>query len=175
MIMREFSVHPKPQNNNAKYLFFGLLGSALLLLVLTFYIDQYRGALAIIPFIFLIAALFVYTKYIGIDYYYDIMEGSDGVPLLVVRQKTGKRSTAMCRMELPDLKAVKKIEKNVTKSTKQDSGVKKYSYMPTLMPETYYELYFESEYERAVICVEITDEFANMLLSYKGYDRTDEE
>ncbi len=164
-MINEFSVKPKPKTKLARNVFSALLASAALVFALSFVVDRYSSVIGMAAMIFLVAALTVYNKYISCEYIYDITSGRDGEALFVVRKLVGKRETTLCRVELNALIAAERLERGKEKKAPPEPDVARYSYCPTMLPDTAYLLKFRSSYEKADVIVEISDELANELLS----------
>ncbi|MBQ7333489.1 MAG: hypothetical protein IJW38_03985 [Clostridia bacterium] len=170
-MINESTVRPKPQNNNAKIAF--LITMLLFLVGLVSYMlaDKYRGVIALIAICFLTSAILFYTKYIAPVFFYDILIDSEGVPLFVVRQQTGKREVTLARIELADIQDVKMESREERKKHKTDRGVLKYNYGPTLNPAASCRIFYKSRYESSEILIEVSEEYREMLLSYSKIAR----
>ncbi len=165
-MIREFSVKAKPSNNKARRLFIVFMLLAFVLVMLSTVVSEYRGIIAFSGVGFLTLSLLFYTKYILAVYYYDVMIDSSGIPLLVVRQQTGKRQSTLCRIALSDIVSIEREDKAKRKGHKTTSDYKKYSYLPTLDPDLCYRIIMENGYERAEILIEISEDMAGLLSSY---------
>lgn len=165
-MFREFSVKPKPTNNKARALFIICMMVAFSFVMLSTIIPLYNGIVGLIGVVFLVLAMTLYTKYIAPIYFYDLMSDSDGTPLLVIRQQTGKRYSTLCRMELGNVVKVEKESRKQRCEHKTPDGVVKYSYLPTLDPDYSYRITVYGNYERSEILIECSEEFADLLLSY---------
>ncbi len=161
--MREFSVHPKSQSDRAKYMFFAMLGSGLLIFFLSMLLQRFRGVVSFVGMIFIVGAVYIYTKYMGAEYYYDITV-PDETPFFIIRHVIGKRSSTLCRVELSSILSVSKLNREQMKAHKTEEGVARYSYFPTMSPETVYLVKVRSSLEKADIFIEGTDEFAKVLM-----------
>jgi hypothetical protein len=129
-------------------------------------IQVYRGIVCLIGMVFLITAITLYTKYLSVEYYYDITFDSEGTPLFVVRQLIGKRQTTLCRIGLAEIVRIEREGVKERREHKTPAGFVKYSYLPTLMPEAAYRVITTSRYEKAEILIEISEEFASLLRAY---------
>ena len=165
-MINEFYSHAKPSNNKAKKLFISLLAIAALICVLYLAIDRFKGIVGLFCVFAIAFAVFIYTKYVSAEYFYDVTHDSNGSPVFVVRQVTGKRSTTLCRIDLHTIVAVKRLSAKEKREHKTEAGCKKYYYLPTLMPESVVLLTVNSPSERAEIFIEVQDEFASLLRSY---------
>lgn len=165
-MISEFSARPKPTNNNAKYAFISSLSLALAVFIFSLTLEKYKGAVGMIALVLLTFALFIYTRYIAVLYFYDITFDGEGKPIFVVRQKIGKRDSTLCRI---DLYSIKKIEKETAEERKRHKtpvGYLKYVYSPTLFPSVTYRITVLSGYEKSEVIIECPDEFANTLELY---------
>lgn len=161
-MINEFSVHPKPQNNNAKIIFGVCLIIAFAFILASSFFTLYKGVIAFAGVCFIITALIFYTKYMAVEFIYDVMI-VDGIPLLVVRQITGKRQSTLCRVELADVTDVTTESREVRRAHKTPVGVRKYNYTPTVSPAEVHRLTVSNKYERAEIVLEGSREFADNL------------
>ncbi len=165
-MIRELSVRPVPTNKNAKVFFLGSLFLALVSLIAYFSVQRYKGIVGLFILVFLTAGILVYTKYISAQYYYDVTFDSNGVPVFVVRQVTGKRQTTLCRVDLYAIRSVTLLEGESKKRHKAPDKAVKYVYTPTLFPNSVYAVYVKSSYEHAELMIECSEEFASLLMSY---------
>ncbi len=172
--MREFSVHPKAQSNLAKNVFFALLGSALLILVASYISPMFNGLISFAAMICIVAAVYIYSKYIGADYYYDITE-SEGAPLLVIRHKVGKRNTTLCRLDIASIVSVTPLTRSELKAKPQEKDILRFTYCPTMCAQSVYLISSRSRYEQADIVIEGTDELADLLMQIAAECRTSSE
>ncbi len=165
-MIKDFYAHAKPSNNNAKNIFVGLLGAAAMIMVAYFTAESYKGIIGLFAVVAITAAVLVYTKYIGVEYYYDITSDSNGSPVFVVRQIIGKRQTTLCRVDLHNITKIERISREEKRKHKTEARYKKYSYLPTIAPAYSLLIKLHSESENAEIFIEAPDEFGNLLLSY---------
>lgn len=170
-MISEFSAKAKSKNNNAKILFFALLGLAVATVAVYISLDKFKGVVGLFAVAFITAAVFIYTKYMSGEYYYDITFDYNGVPVFVVRQRVGKKNTTLCRMDLHAITEVVKQNKSERAEHKTKDGYLKYNYTPTLSPDETYLVTVNARYEKAEIRIEATDEFAGLLLSYAAEAR----
>ena len=164
-MIRDFSVTPKPKNKNAKILMCAFFVIALISLVITIFIDRYKGVVGMITLASLTTAILVYTKYVSVTFHYDIVSEGMDEPLFVVRQTVGKRNVTLCRIALADISKVEKETAAQRRAHKSAPGVSRYVYTPTLSPAENHRIFVSSRYEKAEIVVEISDEFSEMLTS----------
>ena len=165
-MIREFSTHPKPANNNAKIAFLVAILISAVGFVTYFVVDRYKGIIGTVALMVLTTAILFYTKYISPEFYYDITTDAEGTPMFVVRQVIGKRHSTLCRIDLADISSVVKQSAAEKKAHKCVQGYISYVYTPTLMPPTTYLITVSSRYEKAEIRIEGTDEFADLLREY---------
>ncbi len=169
-MIREFTLRPKATNKRAQYLIAAFLFAAAAFFVLYLAMEHYKGLIGLVSVGFITAAVFIYTKYVAPEYYYDIMIAND-TPLFVIRQLTGKRYVTLCRIELRSIMKVERFTAAERREHKTPDGFVKYIYTPTIAPEVVYILTSVSRYERAEITIEANDEFAALLLSYAAEAR----
>lgn len=165
-MINEFFSHAKPTNNKAKQLFITLLSAGALITIVYIIANRYRGIIGLFALAAIVGAVFIYTKYIGVEYYYDITFDSQGSAVFVVRQISGKRQTTLCRLDLYAISDVKLLNSKERKAHKPSPGYKKYFYLPTLSPESVILITVNSPRELAEITIEASEDFAKMLRSY---------
>lgn len=165
-MIKEHSVHLKSKNNNAKIVFGVLAAVAAALVVSSMIMELYKGILGLCGIVFLTAAVLVYTKYLGAEYYYDVTFDSSGYPLFVVRQLVGKRYSTLCRIGLIEIRDIKRETPAERRAYKTPYGIRKYVYLATLGADVTYRLITKSRYEEAEILIEISDDFAALLTEY---------
>lgn len=165
-MISEFSARAKSKNNNAKITFFTLLALCVGVVALYLFTDRYRGLVGLGALALITAAVFIYTRYISSEYFYDITFDYNNTPVFVVRQRTGKKDTTLCRMDLYAITDVVRQDKKERAEHKTKDGYLKYNYTPTLFPSETYLVTVFSRYEKAEIRIEATEEFANLLLTY---------
>ena len=166
-MISEFSVKAKPSNNKARVLFIACMMSSFVFISTSTLIDLYKGLVSLGGVAFLCGALILYTKYVAPIYYYDIMLG-DNVPMLVVRQQTGKRYTTLCRVFLADIVKIEKESSAQRREHKTPAETGKYSYLPSLDPSESFRITTSSRHERAEILIECSEEFADLLKRYSS-------
>ncbi len=171
-MIHELTVHPKPQNNYAKILSLGAMVLAVICIVAYSLMDRYRGVVGLVAILFITTAVLIYTKYIAVEFYYDITFDSEGIPLFVVRQITGRRQTTLCRLELWHIDSVTHMTDKERREHKSSQGVRKYTYSPTVFPKDVYIIYAGSRYEKCEIIIECSAEYADMLRGYAAEAKT---
>ena len=160
---RSFSARPKPSNNNAKIAFGVALGIAAVGFLFYFLMERYRGIVGMAALFVLVTALLIYTKFISPSFAYDVIDDGSDVPLFVVRQIIGKRQTTLCRIDLSDIKEIRRVNKSERRAHKTPSGYRKYVYSPTLFPSEVFILTVIGRYERAEIIIEGDGGFIKLL------------
>ncbi len=165
-MIKEISVKPKPQNKNSKIAFLVFLLIALLAIVTYFVAPKYKGLIGLVAIGFLTAAILVYTKYIAPVFAYDITYDTEGTEIFVVRRTVGKRQETLARVDLADIYDARIETRAERKKYKTPVGVMKYNYCPTMNPETSCRIFLKNRYESSEIRVEVSAEFAELLLSY---------
>ena len=151
----------KPSNNVAKHLLLALAGSAIIFIAVANMVDRFSGLISFGAFLFAVAAIYVYTRYVGIEYCYQIL--NLGVPSVVVSLITGKRSRTMARIDVSSITEVRRVTLKEYRAYKRENGVLKYNYSPTLMPSALYLVRMRSEHENADIFIEADELFASKL------------
>ena len=170
-MIREFSVKTKPTNRKAHMLFAGLTSMAMAAILASMLIPIYRGVVSLVGVGLFTAAIVIYTRYVGAVYYYDITYDYEGLPLFVVRQLTGRRESTLCRIGLHEIVKIQDETPKQTREHRTPMGYKKYSYLPTVMPQTAYRITTVSRYEKAEIMIEASGEFINLLRQYAAEAR----
>lgn len=171
-MINEFSVKAKPSGNKATVAFTVLLIAAAALVLVYSIIPLYKGIVGVGAMACICAAVLIYTKYVSAIYYYDITFDYRGEPLFVVRQVVGKRQSTLARLGLRDIRTVELEDSVARRAHKTEKGVRKYSYLPTLMPETVCRITAKNQYERCEMLIECSSEFAELLRSYAAEART---
>lgn len=172
-MISEISVKTKPSNNKARALFIILVAGAFLLIMLSTFISSYKGIVSALGVILLSLGIVIYNKYILPVYYYDITFDYNSVPILVVRQISGKRQITLARVSLCEIVKIEKEDAKGRMSHKTERDVMRYSYMPTFSPDTSYRLTIDGKNEKAEMLVECSEEFASFLSKYCEESRTD--
>ena len=165
-MISEFSTHVKSSNNNARILFFSLLGASVAIVIAYTLSPLYKGVIGMCALIAIVAAVFVYTKFLSSVFYYDITFDYRGEPIFVVRQITGKRQSTLARLSLRDIRKIEMETRAQRKAHKVSRGFKKYTYFPTLSPDESCRLTVISSYEKSEVQIECTKEFSEMLRAY---------
>ncbi len=159
----EVSLHVKPTNKLANYIVYASLISAALSIGVCFFIERYQGIFGIIAMGFLTAAIFFYTKYLSAEYTYELMTDSLGMPLFIVRSRTGRRESTLARLDLYAIRNLERLSRDELKGRKSDTGVAKYTYAPTFHPDEVVLLTVRSRYERSDVIIEVPREFEALL------------
>ena len=159
----EFTLHVKPSNKNASYVTAASLVSSALSVGVCFFIDRYRGIFGLLAMIFFTVALIFYTKYTAQEYAYDLTSDSEGMPILVIRSKTGRRITTLLRLDLYAVRKLERLTREELRKRKTDTGVMKYVYTPSFLPSEVLLLTVRSHYERADVIIEAPKEFEEIL------------
>ena len=163
-MIKDFSVHVKPKNKNGLIAFLRSLTVGAFLFVYSSSLESYRGVVGLVALLFIVYALYAFTKYVCREYCYDITALDE--PTLVIRQLVGKRSTTMCRILLSDISDVKFEIKEQMAAHKTPDGYMKYRYTVTMGVTETVRITVKSRYEKCEIILEGTEEFASLLLSY---------
>lgn len=165
-MINEITVRPKPQNNKAKTVFFVALLVSVAVFAVSMFIPHYKGVVALVGMLGIVTAILIYTKYVSVEFRYDVTFDRDETPIFVVRQLIGRRETTLCRIALKDVIKIEKEDKETRKKHITEKETSVYSYNPTLMPDIVYRITSRSEQERAEIIIECSDEFAALLEDY---------
>ncbi len=161
--MRDISYNPKPANNKARYVFAALLGSAMIAFAVCMLTPMYRGVVSMFMGAFLVAAILIYTRYIGSEYIYEIITSPGGYADFVVTHRIGKRRTVLCRVDVTSVVEVRLMNDKERRAYKSEPDTAVYSYHPTLMPESVYLLRLRSDTEKADLFIEAGAELAEIL------------
>lgn len=171
-MISEFSLKPSAQSKKALYLFIGIAVGAVAAAVWYMLADEFKGVVGFLTMILIIAGIYIYTRFLAAEYYYDITVLND-IPTFIVRHKIGKRETTMCRIDLASIVSVERQTKDERRKHKTPSDHKIYFYSPTLYPEVSYLIISHGTYEKAEINIEANDEFAKVLLDYAATARAE--
>jgi hypothetical protein len=161
--MQEFSTKAKPSNNNARIIMSLFLAFAAVTAVASMLVDRFSGLISILTVALISGAVFIYTRYVSCEYFYDLTTDHTGDRIFVVRQVTGKRETTLARVSLSEICKVERENSATAKSHRTPAGFKKYFYTPTLMPEHICRLTVVGRYESSEIVIECSDEYADVL------------
>ena len=116
-----------------------------------------------IVFISLIVAAYIFIRYIGTSYRYDIIAEEDGDHLLIVRVQ-GKKDFTQRKLPLSSLSAVMEIQSN-TNAKNEHPALPVANYSAHLLADSYTLLYFEGD-EPALIRINADEAFIAHLASY---------
>ncbi len=158
-MISSFSAHPKAQNKRSRNLmivFFVIAGIAV---IVSSIMPTYSWIAGLVALGSITTAILLYTKYVSVDFYYDIIAEEGEEALLVVRQQVGKRSVTLCRVPLADIISVKKETREERRNHKRESGVGLYVYSPTMSPNVSFRIFVSNRYERSEVVMEGSDEF----------------
>ena len=165
-MINEFSIHAKATNNKAKNAFMVCFFASFAALFGAAAFKSFVWVPQFIGMVLLIASITIYTKFLSSKYFYEIVHDTEGTPLFIVNQLIGKRMTTLCRIALYEIAKIEGECAEERKNHKPRAGVKKYNYVPTLMPDKVFRIYTASRHEHAEIVIEISDEAAAMLVEY---------
>ena len=161
-MLKEISTCVKPANKAGRYVFLGLIGTALILVGAIFFGAPYTGVIWTVALVFITAAIYVYNRHIASEYCYELRVDG-GVESLVISMRVGKTVRTLARLELYALTEVRRLNGKEYRKYKCEKGVYKYSYFPTMLPESVYLVSVRSEYESADLFIEVGEEFANAI------------
>lgn len=160
----DFSVQPKQSNNNAKIVMWVFFAVSALLFGASAAIPVYKGVVGTAGLISLVTAILMYTKYISVTFYYDVLTAGLEEPLFVVRQLVGKREVTLARVALADIVDIKRETAKERRAHKRSNTTALYVYAPTLSPAVSYRMLVRSYSERSEIILEGSDEFFEKLI-----------
>ena len=161
------------RNNVAKYVLCGLGGSSLIFVAAAYMTPVLTGIVWMVAFIFIVASLYVYNRYVGAEFCYSIE--NVGVPSLIVTQRVGKTIKTMARLDVDSLAELRLLSGEEYRKYKCQKGVVKYSYFPTMRPSEVYLVSMRSRYEDADVFIEIDERFASILRQLMAEKRDDYE
>ena len=169
------SAKTKATNNKAKIAFYtclciGALGAVAYTVMRALAVEK-SGLVGFIPLVALSIAVFFYNKYVSSVYYYEVTFDSEGYAVFVVRQAIGKRQSTLCRIGLSEIVSIKRESAKERNEHKTPKDHRRYSYLPTFMPDSSYRITTRSRYERAEIVIECSEEFADLLSDYAAEAR----
>ena len=167
-MINEMTYFAKAKTKTAKYVLFGLLGTAMLLIAATYLAKRYSGIIWVLALGFITATIYVYNKYVASEYRYEIVN-CDSKPAFTVSMRVGKTERTMVRLDLCDVTEIRKMSRDEYRSHTCEKGVLKYSYFPTMFAQEVYFVCVRSEYEKADLFIEIDEEFASKLDLYRTY------
>ena len=170
-MITDFSAQPKPQNNNAKILMWVFFGVSAVAFVVSAIIPIYKGVVGAICLGAIVTAILMYTKYVSVKFYYDIIATGVSEPLFVVRQLVGKREVTLARIALADITDIQHETKAERNAHKRDYTTNLYVYAPTLSPAVSYRMYVHSYTEKSELVLEGSDEFFKKILEFSAEAR----
>ena len=164
-MIKDFSVHPKPQNNNSKKVMWIFYALGAVAAVLSVMLESYRGVAGLVALAFISSGILMFTKYVSVAFYYDIIAEDVDTPMFIVRQRVGKRDVTLCRVDLADIVSVKRETAKERKAHVREQGTAYYVYAPTLNPPVSYRMRVNNAREHAELILEGSDEFFQMVQS----------
>ena len=158
-MISEMSLHAMPSNRKANTIVYSALIAAAMCVTTGFFVDRYRGIIGLLAMLFITVAVLFYTKYVSASYIYDVRADNDGLPLFIVRSRTGKRETTLARLN------IERMTHEQIKSYRPSEGIVKYTYCPSFAPESVLLISVRSRYEKAGLIIEAPDAFGDYLIS----------
>ena len=122
-----------------------------------------------ITFISLIVAAYIFVRYIGTAYRYEIKTESDGDYLLIVRVQ-GKKLFTQRKLPLAALSAIMEMQSN-TNTAGAHPKLPVVNYSAHLLADSYTLLYFEGD-DPALIRINADEAFLATLASYITVEKT---
>lgn len=165
-MIKEFSTQPKAQNNKARIVMTVCFLIAAVAFVTMVMASRYRGVIGLVSIGAIITGILMYTKYISVKFFYDVLVDGYDEPLLVVRQLVGKRNVTLARIYLADVTDIKHETAQQRRAHKKDKRVRLYVFGPTLSPSESYRVYTKSHLETSEILLEGSAEFFDLLRGY---------
>ena len=160
-MLKEFSYVAKATNNVARQVLIGLAGSSVIFAVASYITPKFSGLVWMVAFVFIVSSIYVYTRYVGSAYLYEVTDVS--TPSFVVSLTVGKTTKTIARIDIDSITEVRRLSGKEYRKYKCEKGTVKYSYFPTMMPSTLYLISMRSSYENADIFIEADESFSNML------------
>ena len=164
-MIEEISLTARSKNNVSKSVFLGLLGTTMLLVLTANMTPKYSGIVWMVAFIFVVATIYVYNRYVGAAYRYTVSEGI-AKPALTIDQSVGKAVKTVARLDLDSITEVRRMTGKEYRAYRCEKGVIKYPYFPTMLADEIYLVSVRSEYENYDVFIEIDEKFASALSSY---------
>lgn len=162
-MIKDFSVHPKPQNNNSKKVMWIFYALGAVAAVLSVMLESYRGVAGLVALALISSGILMFTKYVSVAFYYDIIAEDVDTPMFIVRQRVGKRDVTLCRVDLADIVSVKRETAKERKAHVREQGTAYYVYAPTLNPPVSFRMRVNNAREHAELIIEGSDEFFEMI------------
>lgn len=156
-MIKEISYLAKPKNKKAKSVMLGLLGSSIILVAAATWTPKYSGIVWVFALAFITATIYVYNRYVGAEYVYEIIDPSR--PSFVIGMRVGKTARTMARLDLYAIKEIRRLTKEEYRKYKPEKGILKYPYYPTMFSDEIYLLSVRSDYENADVFIEADSEF----------------
>lgn len=161
----ETSMIAKPMNKVARYVFLGLIGTALLLVLVIYLGVPYTGILWTVDLVFITSALYVYNRHVASEYCYEVASYG-GRESFIVSMRVGKTVRTLARLDADAITEVRRLTGKEYRDYKCSSGVYKYAYFPTMFPDSVYLVSIRSFHEKADVFIEANEEFASVLASF---------
>ncbi len=164
-MFNEISMIAKPASKAAKYVFVGLVGTALILVLSIYFGAPFSGIIWTVALVFVTAALYVYNRHIASEYCYEL-NTYGGKESFVINMRVGKTVRTLARLDLDAVTEVRRLDGKEYRAYKCEKGVFKYPYFPTMFPNSVYLVSIRSVNENADLFIEASEEFARELARY---------
>ena len=178
-MIKDFSAHPKPQNNNSKKVMWVFYALGAVAAVVSVMLETHRGVAGLAALALISSGILMFTKYVSVAFYYDVIAEGLETPMFVVRQRVGKRDVTLCRIDLADIVSITRESAAERKAHVKEQGVAYYVYGPTLNPPVSYRMRVVNARERAELILEGTDELfariTDLAAEARALRRDDEE
>ena len=176
-------LRPKAQNEEGRRVFLITMIAALLSFVASLFLSKYQGLVQLGSVVALCVSLYFYTRYVASVYSYEVTADNDGTPIFVIRQTAGSRVSTHCRMPIGSLVCAELLNREQLATYRQNkrakaqpndgcdapylfpaSDIPLFDYSVTFRPTAVTLLCFRSRDERCDMLVELSEEFASLLL-----------
>ena len=162
-----FSFNPNPNKKKVYPTLFTLLAVGAALTVLSVTSEKFKGLISLAAVIFLGGAMYLFIRYVGQEYVYNVSYNASDEPMLVISKVIGKRISTMCAVPLYSIISIQKFTKSGEKYV-PDKTVHRYNFIATFGPEYFFVIKSVSRTEKCEIALECTDEMKDRLILYAG-------
>lgn len=152
----------KARTKAAKSVFLGLLGTSMIFVIAANIATKYSGIIWLVALGFVTATIYVYNRYVGAEYYYEVSD-CGGRPSFIVSMRIGKTVRTMARVDLHSITEARKLNRAEYRAHKCEKGVLKYAYFPTMFSNEVYLLTIRSHHEKADLFIEADEDFISVI------------
>lgn len=161
-MLNEVSMIAKPANKASRYVFLGLVGTAIILILAVYMGAPFSGIIWTVVFALVIAALYIYNQHVASEFCYEL-SSYGGIDSFIVSMKVGKTEKTLARLDADAITEVRHLNRKEYRAYKCEKNVYKYTYFPTMFADSLYLVSIRSENENADLFIEATEEFAREL------------